>query len=108
MSLNTVKVPTVEQLSEVATELGFTFTDADLADHHECLLPAFEAYNRLDRMVDELPPTTYPRLPGRRPLPEETATAPGMSKPRSRGAAPASLRTRRSRSRTISASPACR
>src|SRR5882724_6496196 len=71
MSLNTVKVPTVGQLSELAAELGFTFTDADLADHHEALLPAFEAYNRLDRMVDEVPPVTYPRLPGRRPLPEE-------------------------------------
>jgi len=71
MSLNTVKVPSLEQLREVAAELGFTFDDADLAAHHRALLPGFDAYNRLDRMPDELPPVGYPRLPGRRPLPEE-------------------------------------
>src|SRR5262249_25531021 len=48
-----------------------TFSEADLAAHHEALAPAFEAYNRLDQMPDELPPVTYPRLPGRRPAPEE-------------------------------------
>src|SRR5215467_4268651 len=71
MSLNTIKVPTLEQLGEVAAELGFTLPEADLAAHHQSLLAGFEAYNRLDRMPDELPPVTYPRLPGRRPSPEE-------------------------------------
>src|SRR5690242_17069281 len=71
MSLNTIKVPTVEQLGEAAAELGLTFSEAEFAAHYQCLLPAFEAYNRLDRMPDELPPVTYPRLPGRRPAPEE-------------------------------------
>ena len=71
MSLHTVKVPTLRQLAEVADELGFTFPDADLTAHHESLAPAFEAYSRLDQMPDELPPVTYPRLPGRRPAPEE-------------------------------------
>jgi class 3 adenylate cyclase len=37
MSLNTIKVPTLEQLGEVAAELGFAFTAADLATHHESL-----------------------------------------------------------------------
>jgi amidase len=71
MSLNTVKAPTLEQFGEVAAELGLSFTAADLAAHHEALNAAFEVYNRLDRMSDELPPATYPRLPGRRPGPEE-------------------------------------
>jgi amidase len=71
MSLNTVKTPTIEQLDEIATELGFTFSEADLAAHHEALAPAFEAYNRLDQMPDELPRVTYPRLPGCRPAPGE-------------------------------------
>jgi len=71
MSLNTIKVPTIEQLGEVAVELGLTMPEADLSAHHQSLLAAFEAYNRLDRMPDELPPVTYPRLPGRRPAPEE-------------------------------------
>ena len=33
MSLNTVKVPTLEQLGEVAAELGFAFSEGDLAAH---------------------------------------------------------------------------
>jgi amidase len=71
MSLDTVKAPTLAQLGEVAAELGFSFTDSDLAAHREALLPAIGAYNLLDRLPDELPPVNYPRLPGRRPLPEE-------------------------------------
>ena len=71
MSVDTVKVLSLEQLREVAAELGFTFPDADLAAHHEAMMPSFAAYNSLDRMPDELPPVTYPRLPGRRPAPEE-------------------------------------
>jgi amidase len=71
MSLDTVKRPTLEQLREVAGELGFTFPDADLAAHHDALIPAFAAYNALDRMPDELPAVTYPRLPGGRPAAEE-------------------------------------
>jgi len=71
MALGTVKMPSLEQLRDVAAELGFNLTDADLLAHREALLPSFEAYNLLDRMPDELPPVSYPRLPGRRPAPEE-------------------------------------
>jgi amidase len=71
MSLDTVKVPTLPQLGEIAAELGFTFADADLAAHREALLPLLGAYNLVDRLPDELPPVVYPRLPGRRPAPEE-------------------------------------
>ena len=71
MSLDSIKVPTAEQLREVAAELGFGFDEADLAMHREALTGAFAAYNALDRMVDELPPVAYPRRPGRRPPPEE-------------------------------------
>src|SRR5689334_20324839 len=56
MSLNTIKVPSLEQLGEVAVELGLALPEAELAAHHESLLGAFEAYSRLDRMPDELPP----------------------------------------------------
>ena len=71
MALDTVKIPSLEQLRDVAVELGFEFSEADLAAHRESLLPSFEAYNLLDRMPDELPLVSYPRLPGRRPNPEE-------------------------------------
>jgi len=92
MSLNTVKVPTREQLGEIAAELGFGFTDADLAAHHEALLPAFEAYNQLDRMPDELPPVTYARTPGRRPSPEENRHGAWYVKTEVKGAAAGKLR----------------
>ena len=62
MSLNTIKIPTLEQLREVAAELGLTFSEADLGAHCEALRPAFEAYNRLDRMPDELPPVNLSAL----------------------------------------------
>src|SRR5438067_5800739 len=71
MSLGTVKTPTIQQIGQVAVELGFNFNDADLAAHLEALGPAFAAYNILDQMPDELPPVSYPRQPGRRPLTEE-------------------------------------
>jgi amidase len=95
MSLNTVKVPTLEQLGEVAAELGFTFADADLAAHHECLLPAFEAYNRLDRTPDEVPPVAYPRRPGRRPMPEENRHGAWYVKTEIEGAARGKLKGKR-------------
>jgi amidase len=71
MPLGTVKAPTLEQLGDVARELGFAFSQEDLLAHIEALRPGFEAYNLLDQLPDELPPVTYPRRPGRRPLPEE-------------------------------------
>ena len=99
MSLNTVKVPTLEQLGEVAAELGFAFAEADLAAHHDALMPAFEAYNALDRMPDELPPVIYPRLPGRRPPPEENRHGAWYVRTEIEGRFGASSRARKSRSR---------
>jgi amidase len=73
MSLGTVKAPTLAQLREVAAELGMRFSEDELGAHQAALLPGIGAYNELDRMTDELPSVTYPRLPGRRPSPEENA-----------------------------------
>src|SRR6202158_2897657 len=92
MSLNTVKFPTLAQLGEVAAELGFAFAEADLAAHHEALMPAFEAYNQLDRMPDELPLIAYPRRPGRRPAPEENRHGAWYVKTEVAGAAAGKLR----------------
>jgi amidase len=52
MALDTVKIPSLEQLREIAVELGFEFSEADIAAHRESVLPSFEAYNLLDRMPD--------------------------------------------------------
>ena len=92
MSLNTIKVPSLEQLGEVASELGLALPEAELAAHHQSLLGAFEAYSRLDRMPDELPPVSYPRLPGRRPAPEENRHGAWYVKTEVAGAAAGKLR----------------
>ncbi len=92
MSLDTVKVPSLVQLSEVAAELGFALPEADLTAHLEALIPALAAYNELDRMPDELPPVTYPRLPGRRPLPEENRYGAWYVKTEIEGAASGKLK----------------
>jgi hypothetical protein len=41
MSLNTIKVPSLEQMGEVASELGLSLAEAELAAHHQSLLGAF-------------------------------------------------------------------
>jgi amidase len=71
MTLGTVKAPTEEQLRDVATELGMSFTDEDLLTHLAALAPSIAAYNLLDRLPDELPVVKYPRTPGYRPAPAE-------------------------------------
>jgi amidase len=71
MTLGTVKVPTPDQLREVAADLGMSFSDEDLATHLAALRPSVDAYNIIDRLPDELPAVKYPRTPGRRPAPEE-------------------------------------
>ncbi len=67
MPLGTLKLPTIEQLRDVASDLGMTFSDSDLAEHQTCLTGSIAAYNALDQMPDEIPAVTYPRLPGARP-----------------------------------------
>ncbi|HET8996162.1 MAG TPA: amidase [Acetobacteraceae bacterium] len=71
MTLSTVKVPTIEQLRDVAADLGMSFTEEDLAAHMAALVGGVAAYNIVDQMPDELPAVKYPRLPGRRPAGEE-------------------------------------
>src|SRR5262249_27859534 len=95
MPLGTVKVPTLGQLGEVAAELGLSFSPQDLDAHREALLPFFESYNLLDRIPDELPPVTYPRSPGRRPLPEENRYGAWYVKTEIRGAAAGKLAGKR-------------
>jgi amidase len=71
MTTDTIKIPTLDQLRDVADSLGLTMGDTELTEHLECLLPSFAAYNIVDRMPDEVPAVVYPRTPGRRPSAEE-------------------------------------
>jgi amidase len=95
MSLNTVKTPTLEQLGEVAAELGLCLSQTDLAAHLEAMLPSFAAYNLVDRLPDELPAVAYSRRPGRRPSPEENPHSAWYVKTEVAGAASGKLAGKR-------------
>ncbi|SIQ69621.1 MULTISPECIES: amidase [Acidiphilium] len=63
----TLKLPSINQLHEVAAELGMTMTDGDMAQHRAALESGFAAYNLIDQLPDELPSVRYARTPGYRP-----------------------------------------
>ena len=92
MTLATVKVPTIEQLRDVAADLGLSFTEGDLTTHLAAMADNIAAYNVVDRMTDELPPVTYPRTPGYRPTGEENQHNAWYVKTRIEGAASGKLK----------------
>jgi len=47
MSLGTVKTPTIQQIGQVAVELGFNFNDADLAAHAASYGPVLASLKHL-------------------------------------------------------------
>ena len=86
MPLGTLKLPTVEQLRDVAAELGMTLGDEELKQHQAALVSSIAAYNLVDQMPDNLTPVTYPRLPGVRPAPEDNKYGAWYVKTRIEGA----------------------
>jgi amidase len=62
-----VQVPTPDQMREVASDIGMSFTDADLKSFIDLMRPSVAAYNVVDAMPDNLPVVKYPRTPGYRP-----------------------------------------
>ena len=71
MTNDTVQAPTPAQLKELADDLGFGMSEADLTAFGELMGPSIDAYNAVDRMAQELPPVKYPRTPGHRPSDQE-------------------------------------
>jgi amidase len=86
MTLGTVKAPTLDQLEDVAEDLGFTMSLADLEAHLAALQGGIAAYNLVDRLPDELPRVTWPRTPGYRPTGEENRYGAWYVKTRIEGA----------------------
>ena len=71
MTLGTVRAPTKDDLRQVASDLGMSFSDEGLAQHLAALMPSIAAFNIIDKMPDEKPRVTYPRAAGYRPSGEE-------------------------------------
>ena len=92
MTLPTVKMPTLDQVRDVAAELGMNFSDVDLAAHHAAFAGGVAAYNLIDQMPDELPRVTYPRTPGARPAPEDNRYGAWYIKTEVQGAASGKLK----------------
>ncbi len=65
------RVPTPDQLLDVAEEIGLDLTDDDVRSFIDLLRPYIDSYNVVDAMPDELPQVTYPRAPGYRPQGDE-------------------------------------
>lgn len=66
-----VKVPTPDQLLEVAEEVGLSLSDEDVTSFLGLMEGNIEAYNVVDQMPDYLPEVKYPRTPGYRPEGDE-------------------------------------
>jgi len=79
-----VSVPTPDQMKAIADEIGLALTDADIDSFITLMKPSIEGYNVVDSLPDNLPPVTYPRTPGHRPVPRRTRTTPGTTRARSR------------------------
>lgn len=96
MTLHTVKMPALQEMREVATELGFgRMSDEELRLHMAALEGNFAAYNLVDQMPDELPEVRYPRTPGRRPAPEDNPHGAWYVKTTIEGAPSGKLRGKR-------------
>ena len=67
----TVARPNIDQLREVAEDLGMTMNDADLQSYQELLQGNFDAYDAVDAMPDYVPVVKYPRTPGYFPEAED-------------------------------------
>jgi len=104
-----VTAPTPEQLKQIASEMGLSLKESDVASFIALMGPSVDAYNALEQMPESLPQVKYPRTTGHRPSPaEKTGTTPGTTRRGLRARARDRSRARQLSSRTTSCSPACR
>jgi amidase len=89
-----VTVPTPDQLKEIATKVGLSLTNDDVASFIALMRPSVDAYNVVDRLPDNLPEVRYPRTPGRRPTAEENPRNAWYYKTRIEGASQGKLKGR--------------
>ncbi|MDB5943288.1 MAG: amidase [Ramlibacter sp.] len=68
-----VKRPTIDQLKQVALDLGIHLSDQQAASYNQLLQPNFDAYDAVDAMPDYLPAVSYARTAGYHPKGDENA-----------------------------------
>jgi hypothetical protein len=100
--------PTVADLRQAAQKLGMNPSDDYLNAVEQIITPLANAYAVLDTTSDELPAVKYPRGQFHRPSVEENPHGAWYVKTSIKGKPGGKLAGRASRSRTMSALPACR
>ena len=66
-----VRLPTVDQVLEIAGSFGMTLTAEDAASFRGLMAGSIASYNRLDQLPEPKLPVKYPRTPGYRPGADE-------------------------------------
>lgn len=87
----TVQRPSVSQLQDLATNLGFTLSDQQAQSYHTLLQGNFDAYDAIDAMPDFLPVPTYARGESYKPGGDENRYGAWYVKTTIRGAASGKL-----------------
>ena len=87
-----ITAPTHDELKKIASEMGLSLTESDVASFIALMKPTVEAYNVVDELPDNLPRVKYPRAACYRPLPEENKYNAWYYKARVDGASQGSLK----------------
>lgn len=66
-NIMTVKRPNLQQMQEMAQNMGMSMSDAELAEYLRLMEPYIQGYDQLDAKPDFLPRVKYPRTPGYQP-----------------------------------------
>lgn len=67
----TVRRPTLSQMRDIVSEFGMTMPDARIQEFMDLMESNMQAYDRIDKMADNLPAVAYPRTAGYQPDPDE-------------------------------------
>jgi amidase len=62
-----VKRPTLDQMKEIVASLHMSMSEREVGEYLDVMDGTFQAYDRLAKLPDNLPPVRYPRTPGYRP-----------------------------------------
>ena len=66
-----VRLPSIDQLLEIAGSFGMTLTSEDAASFRGLMAGSIASYNRLDQLAEPKLPVKYARTPGYRPGTDE-------------------------------------
>ncbi|XP_078678546.1 amidase-like isoform X2 [Branchiostoma floridae x Branchiostoma belcheri] len=66
-----VRTPSVQQLSRAAAKLNLQLDEEELQQFRDVMQGTVASYQRVDQLVEPVPPVKWPRIPGWRPEPEE-------------------------------------